>query len=434
MKYLCPLLFFACISLSLNAQSLLSLDDAIADAIAKNYDILVARNEAIAANATDFYGNANEQPLYTLTAAENAQLTGVNQKLSNGNEIAKIGVPSHAFTTQFGVAYPILNKYRVAATKGRIREQTVATTARVTAQIQNTAAQVIMRYYDISRQQKLLKSLEKTLAVSQKRLELVTIRQSVGMANNTDLYLAQLDLNTRTQEINSQNLALQQNKTDLNTILARAKNIDFSVSDTIIINTALDYNTLLDFAKKNPDVMASESQVRVMDWMEKEIHAQRLPTARLNGGVSANLSNTTAGFLLQNINYGPFVGASISVPLFNKNVFDKQEEIIALQRNTRQIQVQNLQNSIEGNFYKVWQAYQMNIERIKSETENTKIAQQYLALVVERYTLNQSNAIDLREAQRSFEDTAYRLTNIQYAAKVAETELLRLSAKLVTQK
>jgi outer membrane protein len=434
MKYLCSLLFCLCIFLPLNAQPLLSLDDAISDAIAKNYDVLVARNESVVATASDYYGNANEQPFYALTAAENAQLTGVNQKLLNGNEIAKIGVPSHAFTTQFGVAYPVLNKYRVGATKGRIKEQAVATNARVLAQIQNTAAQVITRYYDISRQQKLLKSLAKTLAVSEKRLELVKIRQSVGMANNTDLYLAQLDFNTRSQEINNQNLALQQNKTDLNTILARAKDIDFSASDTIIINNTLDYNALLNLAKKNPDVIASVSQVRVMDWIEKEIHAQRLPTARLNGGVSASLSNTTAGFLLQNISYGPFVGASISVPLFNKNIFDKQEEIIALQRNTRQIQVQSLQNTIEGNFHKIWQAYQTNLARIQSETENIKIAQQYLELVFQRYTLNQSNAIDLREAQRSFEEASYRLTNVQYATKVAETELLRLSATLVTPK
>jgi outer membrane protein len=254
------------------------------------------------------------------------------------------------------------------------------------------------------------------------------------MANNTDLYLAELDLNARKQEIITQNLALRQNKTDLNTLLARDKNMNFSVSDTIILIQNLDYEGLLAFAKKNPDVLVAESQVKTMEWMEKEIHAQRLATTRLTGGLSASISNTTAGFILQNASYGPFVGANISVPLFNKKVFDKQEEIVALQRNTRQTQANNLQNTIEGNMYRTWQAYQTFQERIVSETANIKTAQQYLDLVFQRYTLNQSNAIDLREAQRSYEDATFRLTSVQYAAKVAEIELLRSAAKLVVEK
>jgi outer membrane protein len=434
MKFLCPLLFLFVASLSLNAQTLLSLSDALSQALDKNYDIQIAHNEVIAAQANDYYGNAAEHPFYSLTASENGQLTGVNQKLASGNEISRIGVPSHAFATQLGVAYPIFNRFRVSATKGRIREQINATNHRAAAQMQNILAQVSIRYYDIVRQQKLLESLQKTLEVSEKRLELVKVRQSVGMANNTDLYLAELDLNTRKQEIVAQDLALRQNKTDLNTLLARDKNINFSVSDTIIITQNLDYEVLLTSAKKNPDAMFAESQVSTMDWMEKEIHAQRLPTARLTGGVAANISNTTAGFILQNANYGPFVGASVSVPLFNKGIFDKQEEIVALQRNTRQIQANSLQNTIEGNMYRTWQAYQTFQERIVSEAANISIAQQYLSLVFQRYTLNQSNAIELREAQRSYEEASFRLTSVQYATKVAEIELLRLAAKLVVEK
>ncbi len=433
MKHLCPLIFFAFVTTSIVAQPMLSLNDALLEAMSKNFDILIVRNDLAVAKNSDFYGNAGEQPFYTLTAGETAQLTGVNQKLANGSEISRIGVPSHAFTTQLGVAYPILNGFRVKATKGRIREQTAIADARLFAQIQNTAAQVIVRYYDIVRQQKLLTSLEKTLAVSEQRLALVKARQSVGMANNSDLYLAELDLNARRQEITNQDLALRQNKIDLNMLLAKAKNVDFSVSDSIVLDRNLNYENLLAFAQKNPDVLANEGQIRVMDWMEKETHAQRLPTARLTGGLSANLSNTTAGFLLQNINYGPFIGANISVPLFNKNIFDKQEENVALQRNTRQLQLAALHNSIEGNFYKAWQTYQTFLARTISEGDNIKIAQQFLDIVLERYTLNQSNAIDLREAQRSYEDAIFRLTSVQYAAKLAETELLRLSAKLIVK-
>jgi outer membrane protein TolC len=104
-----------------------------------------------------------------------------------------------------------------------------------------------------------------------------------------------------------------------------------------------------------------------------------------------------------------------------------------MQRTTRQLQATSLQNTIEGNLFRTWQAYQTNLERIKSESENIKKAQQLLEIMLQRYQLNQSNTIDLREAQRSYEEAAFRLTSMQYIAKVAETELLRLAARLIVK-
>jgi outer membrane protein TolC len=44
--------------------------------------------------------------------------------------------------------------------------------------------------------------------------------------------------------------------------------------------------------------------------------------------------------------------------------------------------------------------------------------------------LAQATILELTEAQRSFEDAGYRLTNLLYNAKIAEIELKRLSGKL----
>lgn len=413
------------------AQSLLRLEDAISMALSQNYEISLVKNDLLFAQQSNFKGNANEQMTFNLNLAENLQLTGVNQKLANGNEIVRVGVPSHAFSSQLVASYPIFNKYRVKAIKGRINEQTNIADARVMGQIQNIAAQVMLRYYDIVRQQRLILALQKTLAVSEKRLELVKVRQSVGTANNTDLYLAELDLNSRKQEITQQALTLEQSKVDLNTLLNENADKNFQVEDTILVNPNLYLEQILTKSKQNSDVLMADGQIKLLEWLEKETHSQRLPIVRLNGGVGANLSNTTAGFLLQNINYGPFLGVNFSMPLFNKKVFDRQESLVAIQRKSREIQKSSLENTIEGNVQRTWKAYQVALERIKSETENTKTAQNYLDLMLQRYQLNQSNAIEMREAQRSYDDSFLRLTNVLYAAKVAEIELNRISNQLI---
>ncbi len=428
MKLLLSILFSGVCCLQ--AQPLLTLKDALAIASKENYDLQAVKNDQILAKSHEYYGNAGEQPIYTFVAGDNMQLIGVNQKLSNGNEIIRTGVPSNAFSTQLGVAYPVFNKSRTRAIKNRISEQSNIAGYRTRAESQNIAAQIIQKYYEIIRQQKLIRFLETSLEVSKQRLELVNNRQALGMAAGTEVYLAELDLNSRRQELVNQELILKQSKSALNILLAKPAESDFSVTDSIDVDPGLRFEALLESAKQNPEIMMSVGQSKVLDWLEKETHAQRLPNARINGGLAGSISNTTAGFLLQNASYGPFIGASVNVPLFNRDIFDRQEQLVSIQRRSSDIRTKSIQNSIEGNLYRLYTAYQTYLGNMPVESKNTETAKKYLELVLERYRLNQSNAIELREAQLSYEQSIYRLISVQYSAKITETELMRLASMI----
>jgi len=68
---------------------------------------------------------------------------------------------------------------------------------------------------------------------------------------------------------------------------------------------------------------------------------------------------------------------------------------------------------------------------LQLEVENSKLADENVTIALERFRLGQSTAIELREAQKSYEESNARLANVRYQAKVAETELLRLQSELV---
>jgi outer membrane protein TolC len=51
-------------------------------------------------------------------------------------------------------------------------------------------------------------------------------------------------------------------------------------------------------------------------------------------------------------------------------------------------------------------------------------------VVMKNFQLNQSTILDVKAAQTSFEEAAYLLVNLQYAAKTAEIELKQLVYKL----
>jgi outer membrane protein TolC len=77
-----------------------------------------------------------------------------------------------------------------------------------------------------------------------------------------------------------------------------------------------------------------------------------------------------------------------------------------------------------------WYTLQSTLNQIRAERENYRLAGALLDLTLQRYQLIAATIIEVREAQRSFEQAGYRLVNLSYAAKMAEIELKRLGSQL----
>jgi outer membrane protein len=65
------------------------------------------------------------------------------------------------------------------------------------------------------------------------------------------------------------------------------------------------------------------------------------------------------------------------------------------------------------------------------EEENLVLANENVVVALERFRIGNSTPVELKEAQKSLDDAEYRTVSARYAAKVAETELMRLNGELV---
>ncbi|MFK5037012.1 hypothetical protein ACI4BF_28060, partial [Klebsiella pneumoniae] len=83
------------------------------------------------------------------------------------------------------------------------------------AQIQNTMAGVANQYYDIVRQQYFLQTIHKSMEVASERLRILKSRKEVGLANNADIFQADLDYNALVQQAEAQELIINQGKVNL---------------------------------------------------------------------------------------------------------------------------------------------------------------------------------------------------------------------------
>ncbi len=429
-KWLLVLFIVAAVS-QVSAQQKLTLADAIAASLKNSYDVELVRNQLAISNINNNPGVAGALPTVNLTASDNEQIISINQKFPDANRnTQRNNVGSNIL--QIGVTGTMLlyNGNRIVTTQKRLAQLELLNKNVLNAQLQNTMALVSVRYYEVVRQQELLKTIQKSIDVFQKRLDLLEARKEAGLANNADLYQAKLDLNGQKQALQTQYLIIKQSKADLLQSMIQSPDSVIVIDDKIVIDKNLSLENIKATLPSNPDYLAAATQITINQLIEKETAALRMPSLRATTGFNLNSNKSAAGFILLNQSYGPFLGVNLSVPLYNGSVFKRQGQVAAINTRSAKLQQENLALNLETNAVKTFNAYTNALAQLQTEIDNYALSGQLLDLVMQRFELAEATIIDVRQAQQSFENAGFRLVNLQYTAKIAEIELNRLGSKL----
>jgi outer membrane protein len=175
----------------------------------------------------------------------------------------------------------------------------------------------------------------------------------------------------------------------------------------------------------------SINQENIALQVQKEFQSARYPLLKLNAQYGYAQTQNQAGFSLLNSSSGPTAGISFGMPLYNGSVVNHNIAIAKLQYKNAQLYKEQTSLSVKALYEQSWLNYTVTKEQVERDEESVKIAKKYLDLMQLRYKSGQSTVLDFREAQRSFEETNTRLINFRYILKLAETDLLRLTGKLV---
>lgn len=408
----------------------LTLPEAVSTALRNNLDIEVLKNNVQIADINNHISVAGGLPLVTATITDNESSTNVNQKLNTGVEIKRDGAAANQLNSNVTATMLLYNGYRVKAVKKRLEQVELQSLQFVNAQVQNTIAAVMTKYYDVIRQQAYNRTINQSIDVAQKRLEIVKAQQSVGLANNADLFQSQIDLNTLYQTKQSQQLIIEQAKTDLLLLMNVRPDTLITIRDTIIVDRGIVLDDIMKNLNRNAELMAAEYQIRIAEQLIKETTALRYPSLRANTGYNYNRNQQTAGQLLLNQNSGPFIGLSLGIPIYNGGVFKRQEQIAGINAKNAALQKSILLRNFSSAAVRTYQAYTMNLQQLDEQKKTVDLARQLLNLALQRFQLRQATIVEVRQAQESFENAGLTMTNLSFAAKAAEIELLRLVNEL----
>jgi len=415
----------------------LRLQEAVSIALKNSLDIQLVKNNQEINVINNNTGIAGGLPVATLTGSDNEQSVNIKQKISqkvNGADtsynIIRNGATSNQLAASAGGSILLYNGLRVKATKKRLEELEKQGQEFISSQIQNVIAAVMTSYYDVVRQQSYLKTFDQSIAVAEKKLEIVKAQQSVGMANNSDLFQSQLDLNNLQLSKTQQQLVIDQAKTGLLTLLTLRPDSTIAISDTILTDKSLVLGTVLDNLTSNPDIVAASQQIRINELIEKETAAQRYPTIRASAGYNYNRTQNTAGQTLLNQSNGPFIGGNLTVPIYNGSIYKRQQKIAEINTRIAGVQRDITMRNYSSGAVKTYQAYASAKLQLETAQKNFELAQKLIELVLQRFQLRQNTIVDVSIAQQTFETAAFSLINLSYASKSSEIELKRLMSKL----
>jgi outer membrane protein len=412
------------------AQVPLSITNAIDTALKNNYDIQIAKNNTEISKINNTYGVAGGLPSINATASDNRSLINLKQKTSSGINISQNNVNSSSYNAGVTAGIVLFNGFRIIATKGRLSLLQQQSELLLNEQIQTTMAAVMETYYDILRQQSYLNIIQGSLDVSLKKLDIVKERYKVGMANDADLLQAQMDLNMSEQNLKGQKLIIEQDKTSLLQLMAVKQFFSITINDTILIDRSIRKDSIINYLENNPQYLSAEQQIKINQQIVKEQRAQRYPSIRISTGYNLTYNSSSAGFNLFTQNYGPTVGATMQIPIFNGNIYKTQQEVASYNVKNATLQKESLLTSLKADAIKTYQSYESNLQQLDSQQKSYNDAGKLVNIVIQRFRLNEATILDVKAAQESFENAGYMFINLQYAAKSAEIELKRLIYQL----
>ncbi|MEI7492447.1 MAG: TolC family protein [Bacteroidota bacterium] len=415
----------------LSAQSLLGVDDAVGIALKNNYDVSVARNNANVAKVNNTLGNAGMLPSISVTGSDNYSLNNVYMNLSSGSSITSSSASSNSLNAGAALNWTLFDGTKMFITKNKLTQVEKLGEIQFRDMVMQTIYNVNVAFYQVVVQKQQLLAIRDVMAYSLERVKILQKGYDAGIAHKNDLLQAKIDLNVnREAEINQLNV-IRNSKRALNQVIARDPDTEFDVADTIPLNYQPDPVDLMNkLYVNNTSVLSYQKQVDIAKLSLGEFQTYRLPKLNFVAAYNFFQSDNSASNVLTNRTYGPLVGGSLVIPVYQAGNALRQVKAAKIQLQSSQYNLDNVKLQVNTQLKTALTDFDDQKTLLGIEKDNLTLAKENLRISLERLRLGQTTALEVRQAQESYANSLARFYDFEFNLKVAETTLKQLVAGL----
>jgi outer membrane protein len=204
------------------------------------------------------------------------------------------------------------------------------------------------------------------------------------------------------------------------------------VIDTIPLVTEFEYPELSELTDENNSALQLAVLRRNLSELDADIARSDLfPNLSLTAGYNFLRSESEAGNLRTNHSNGYSYGVRASWNIFNGFNTRRNIQNAAILIENNNILYEQTASRVRSDLLNFFRVFENSMQQIRLELQNLQSAEENVDIALERLKLGNISPLEFREAQINLLNAQNRLVSSQVDAKIAETELLRLSGMLV---
>jgi len=418
------ILFVLLLPLTAGAQKLMTLDEAIMQALQHNYSLKISRNDqAIAEN------NVTLAPfLPTLEgSARQSQTNSSDKNASRDYESSR----TNYYNAGASLRWTLFDGFGMFADYSRQKELLAMSSQRVKVDVENLVMNVCSEYYNIIVQENRLQSVRTSLALSRSRYETAEEKYMLGVISGLDLQQARIDLNIDSSTVLSQQKAVTSSYILLAKKLNTGHQVAFSVEDTIFLAPEMNLDSLRSRTLKyNNQLILARQGEQLSQYDLDAVRALRYPA--LNFSTGYNLTRNEFPWEANNYSQSKGMNWGLGLTWNIFTGFETQRKIsnAKLEVENSKLAYLDTENEILGDLDLLYNTYRNSIIVTWFETESAEVARNSLEIAMERYRLGSLSGLEFREYQNKYLDAINRRLTALYQAKVSEIGLRLLAGEL----
>jgi len=441
------------IASSVKSQNLLTLEDVIKITIENNFDIKIAKNNIqVAKNnnniglvgagqstgGTVSGGTTGMLPQVSIAAGSPQNPLGIGKTTSTlqysnpSLNVDKQTLNSRSYAPSIVVTWYFFDGLKMFATKNKLTRAEELSNLQFRLTVENTLLTALTTYYQMISIEQFIKALDASLILAEAQKKLADEKLKAGVGTKVDVLQTEIDRNTIQVQITQQHNLLNEQRINLNTILKQSQETEFSVPDTIVIQTKPEYASALDNTdKNNSSILIGRKTMEIDGLALKEFKANAYPKIGATGNYTYQWVSQDIGLQRLNQNYGYNAGF-----IFSWTILNNLTTRTAIKNQTLQIASDNLRLEAselqeKSNLYKAFLSFQNNLKIVEIEMQSVQLANENLLIAAQRFKQGLSNYIEYRTVVQTYADAEYQLAQGAYNAKLSELNFLKAQGLLV---
>lgn len=415
------------------SQEKLTLDQAIAIALEKNYDIQIAENNLEIADNNQDIKNSGFLPTVAVSAGGNYSNNNAFVETQDGIEKSINGIETTTYNASVGVNYVLYNGMNRKNNFDKLKKAYELANVQKQIGIDNTILEVYNYYYEIAKYTNNLNILKESFEISKNRLERINYQLEFGQKTSLDVLNAQVDVNNDSLNLINGQLAIDNAKRTLNYLLGFPVDQDFIVDDEVEINGLLNLEQIsTNMIDNNNSAKQFELNKEIANYDLKMSKSGWMPTVSTNVSYGLNNGNygPTSLFARQNVS-GLNTGLSLTWNVFDGGSTSTKVANAKIAMDNQEMYKNQLDLNLKKELANTWSNYMNQLAVINFEETNVEISNQNFLKTLEKYNLGQVNSTDFRQAQLNLINAKVNLSSARFEVKMLEVQLKRLEGTLV---